>query len=157
MKRFIPFLLIFMLLLSGCSSAFDTSSQNDKKETTPLITYENAFNYVKSCEENIIKNNKGSYNKLKESAAEKIIYSDEYAQLYCSFWSALEEIEGENDSRFGKSKLRWEIDYSKEEWKNNLKNALESGGENSLHDEYYRIYNEEVFPAVKYRWDNGID
>ncbi len=156
MRRFIPVLLIFIVLLSGCSPAF-TSSQSDKKETQPLITYENAFNYVKSCEENIIKNNKSSFNKLKESAAEVIIYSDEYVQLYCSFWSACEELEGENDSRFGKSKMRWQMDYTKTEWKDSLKQALEAGGEDSLHDEYYRIYNEEVFPSVKYRWENGID
>jgi len=139
-------------------SVITTEKQNqDKVIEETHITYENAFNYVKKCEDNIIKNNDGDYNKLKESAAEKIIYSDEYAQLYCSYWSVLEEYEGENDSRFGKSKMRWQVDYSNEEWVNLLKIAFEENGEKALQEEYARIYKEEVFPAVKYRWENGID
>ena len=78
----------------GCSfsSANMPSKDTSVEETTrtPLITYEAAFQYVKKCEDNIIGSNKNNYNKYGESSAEKLIYSDEYAMLYCSYWKALE-------------------------------------------------------------------
>ena len=121
------------------------------------VTYEEAFNFVKKCEDNIIESNKYDFNKYNESAAEKIIYSDEYATLYCSYWKALEILCGESDSRFEKSKMRWQVDFSSEEWTSLLVDALKTGEISAFQDEYARIYTEEVFPNVEYRWKNGID
>lgn len=139
------------------------TTQSTTQETTEVVSqpvqvdYMVAFNFVKQCEDNIIKNNQYDFNKYNESAAEKIIYSDEYATLYCSYWNALEIIDNGNDSRFGKSKMRWQIDYSSEEWTNLLIDALKSGGLSSFQNEYARLYTEEVFPKVEYRWENGVD
>ena len=141
----------------------EETTQSTPKETTAVVPqavqvdYMVAFNFVKQCEENIIKNNQYDFNKYNESAAEKIIYSDEYATLYCSYWNALEIIDNRNDSRFGKSKMRWQIDYSSEEWTSLLIDTLKSGGLSSFQNEYARLYTEEVFPKVEYRWENGID
>ncbi len=160
------FVIIGLIISNGSDNSINkttsniTSSDNENqgKETKTKnthITYENAFNYIKKCEDNIIESNKNSYNKIKESAAETIIFSQEYAELYCSFWSVLEKLEGEKDSRFGKSKLRWQIDYTKNEYETLLKKAFENG-EKSFYDEYARIYKEEVFPIVNYNWENNI-
>ena len=163
MKRTILLLLILCTLFGmiGCSfsSANMPSTDASVEETTrtPLITYAAAFQYVKKCEDNIIGSNRNNYNKYGESAAEKLIYSDEYAMLYCSYWKALEILEGENDSRFEKSKMRWQYDYSNKEWTSGLIEALEGKGIEGFQDEYYRLYSEEVFPKVEYRWQNGID
>ena len=163
MKRTILLLLILCTLFGmiGCSFSSanmpSTDTSVEESTRTPLITYEAAFQYVKKCEDNIIGSNKNNYNKYGESAAEKLIYSDEYAMLYCSYWKALEILEGENDSRFENSKMRWQYDYSNEEWTSGLIEALESKGIEGFQDEYYRLYSEEVFPKVEYRWQNGID
>jgi hypothetical protein len=145
----------------GCSlPVIDTpNTDNSTEETTqkPLITYEVAFQYIKKSEDNIIGSNQYNYNKYGENAAEKLIYSDEYAMLYCSYWKTLELLEGEHDSRFEKSKMRWQYDYSNEEWTSCLVEALKNNGIEAFQDEYYRLYNEEVFPKVEYRWQNGID
>ena len=130
-------------------------STNSAKEEKPIeyITYENAFSYVKQCEENIIKSNAyNGVNKYGENAAEKIVYSDEYAGLYCAIWSALEEIGTPEDSRYGKSKLRWQIDFTNEEWKKQLIQAYNEGGKDAFYSKYADIYNKEVFPVVNSRW-----
>ena len=153
-------MLCTLFSMIGCSfSSTNTPSKDTSAEETtcPLITYEAAFQYVKKCEDNIIGSNKNNYNKYGESAAEKLIYSNEYAMLYCSYWKALEILEGKSDSRFEKSKMRWQYDYSNEEWTNGFIDALESQGVERFQDEYYRLYSEEVFPKVEYRWQNGID
>ena len=169
-----------VFVLSGCGFVFDnlpspkntlssqdTTAEDTTESTTPTetesnsqpvqVTYEVAFNFVKKCEDNIIKNNQYDFNKYNESAAETIIYSDEYAALYCSYWRALEILDNGNDSRFGKSKMRWQIDYSSDEWTNLLIDALKAKGLSGFQDEYARLYTEEVFPKVEYRWEKGID
>lgn len=184
MKKLLCLFFAVAIILAGCGSMVDsiptTESASSSEETSaelptenteeivtqeatevepqPLeITYEEAFNFVKKCEDNIIESNKYDFNKYNESAAEKIIYSAEYATLYCSYWKALEILDDGNDSRFEKSKMRWQIDYSSEEWTDLLINALETGGTSGFQDEYARLYTEEVFPKVEYRWENGID
>ena len=182
-KLLISILLLLCIVLAGCGGYVSNIPEPSKKpntettgipttegttrsttqETTEVVSqpvqvdYMVAFNFVKQCEDNIIKNNQYDFNKYNESAAEKIIYSDEYATLYCSYWNALEIIDNVNDSRFGKSKMRWQIDYSSEEWTNLLIDALKSGGLSSFQNEYARLYTEEVFPKVEYRWENGVD
>lgn len=186
MKKYfgLLFAITFLFALTGCSSSLSNLSLTEpipsSRETTeafpteaPLesttppsteadslpvqVSYDIAFNFVKKCEDNIIENNKYDFNKYNESAAEKIIYSDEYAMLYCSYWKALEILFGESDSRFEKSIMRWQIDYSSDEWTNLLIDALKTGEIGNFQDEYARLYTEEVFPAVEYRWKNGID
>lgn len=139
-------------------TTLSTIQETTEVDPQPVqVDYMVAFNFVKQCEDNIIKNNQYDFNKYNESAAEKIIYSDEYATLYCSYWNALEIIDNGKDSRFGKSKMRWQIDFSSEEWTNLLIDALNTGGLSSFQNEYARLYTEEVFPKVEYRWENGID
>lgn len=141
MKKLLCLFFAVAIILAGCGSMVDsiptTESASSSEETSaelptenteeivtqettevepqPLeITYEAAFNFVKKCEDNIIESNKYDFNKYNESAAEKIIYSAEYATLYCSYWKALEILDDGNDSRFEKAKMRWQIDYSSE-------------------------------------------
>ena len=162
MKKNILIVLLLIVCISGCSSTenifeqMNTSNGVTDESNKPLITYEVAFDFISEAEEVIVNNNKYTFNELNESTAEKIIYSDEYAALFCSYWKALEELEGENDSRFGKSKMRWQVDFSNEKWTNLLKEKLETEGIETFQDEYYRIYNEKVFPKIEKRWNKKI-
>ena len=162
MKKYVIFLWLLLFCIAGCSAEetvpneVDISTQETEAEKEPLITYDEAFDYVSGAEKVIVDSNKYSVNDMKDNAAEKIIYSDEYAALYCSYWRVLEEVEGENDSRFEKSKMRWQMDFSDDTWTSLLKEKLETEGVEAFKDEYFRIYDEEVFPAVQYRWENGI-
>ena len=169
MKNFVCLLfsITIAIALMGCTSSLSnlpsTENYNSPQEAKEVnshpvqVTYEVAFNFVKQCEDNIIDSNKNDFNKYNESAAEKIIYSNEYAALYCSYWHALEVLYGESDSRFEKSKMRWQIDFSTDEWTTLLIDALKTGELNGFQDEYARLYTEEVFPEVKYRWEKGIE
>ena len=161
MKRNFLFLIIsvmFVVFLASCEyTETETppiaTEETAEATTEEAITYESAFDYVKQAEENIINSNKyNGTNKYGESAIEKIIYSDEYSALYCSIWSALEEIGTEGDTRFEKSKLRWQIDFTNEEWKNRLINAYKENGKEAFFSEYANIYTEEVLPAVEKVW-----
>lgn len=154
------FLLILILIfyLCGCTptnekTEIEDTANSPVEEVVSFITYEDAFSYVKDCEDAIIKSNAyNGVNKHGESAAEKIVYSDEYASLYCALWSALEEIGKPDDDRYSKSKLRWQLDFTNEEWKKQLIEAFNEGGEDAFFSKYADIYSEEVFPVVHKKW-----
>lgn len=156
MKIFI--ILMLILSLCGCSTVTPDNMSNETEnqvgeETVEYITYEDAFSYVKQCEENIIKSNAyNGTNKYGESAAEKIVYSDEYAGLYCAWWDALEEIGTPDDSRYGKSKMRWQVDFTNEDYKQRLIDAYNEGGEDAFYSKYADIYSEEILPILNARW-----
>lgn len=67
----------------------------------------------------------------------------------------MEEVGTPGDSRFEKMKLRWQVDYTNEDYRKRLIDAYNTGGEEAMLDMYGDIYQQEVFPAVNDRWKNG--
>ncbi|MBE6781096.1 MAG: hypothetical protein E7540_00005 [Ruminococcaceae bacterium] len=161
MKKIICLLLLIVLCFSGCSAITITPPPESEPQSSSepdevvLITYESAFDYVKSCEDNIIEALLYTLNASNESAAEIIINSNEYKSLYCSYWKALEILQGKNDPRFEKSKMRWKEDLNNEEWSKLLADALEKDGVSAFQNEYFRLYSDEVFPKAEARWQKG--
>lgn len=161
MKRITVMLFALSIFLCSCSTGNSTEGTTSDEPITETIeetvSYETAFNFVKQCEEAIINANEGvGPNKLGESAAEFAIFSDEYAGLFCAYWAALEEIDGHKDSRFEKTKLRWQVDYTNDEWKNLLISAFNENGTDGIKDEYGRIYNEIVWPILEEKWEKSL-
>ena len=151
------FILLFVILGIDTQSQIDKESktnQNSSSISINYITYEKAFDYIKNAEENIKKNNKYNTdtNRYKETALEFILTSDEYSGLYCAYWSALTEIGDPEENRYEKSLLRWQIDYTNKEWKDQLVKAYNSKGEQAFFDEVSKIYNEQAFPMIEKKW-----
>lgn len=151
------FVMLFVILVTDTQSQIDKeneSSQHIASSIIDYISYEKAFDYIKNAEENIKKNNKYNTdtNKYKESALEFILTSDEYAGLYCAYWNALIEIGDPKEERYEKSMMRWQVDFTNKDWKEQLVNAYKNDGEQAFFDEVSKIYNEQVFPVIEKKW-----
>ncbi|MGN1320255.1 MAG: hypothetical protein ACI4U6_03970 [Acutalibacteraceae bacterium] len=155
----IPCFFVLLLVIFG----IDTQSKIDKENVSGqnvlsteinYISYEKAFDYIKNAEENIKRNNKYNTdtNEYNESAFEFILTSDEYAGLYCAYWSALTEIGDPKENRYEKSMLRWQVDFTNSDWKDQLVKAYNSNGEQAFFDEVSKIYNEQAFPIIEKKW-----
>ncbi len=81
--------------------------------------------------------------------------SDEYAGLYCAYWSALTEIGDPEETRYEKSLMRWQIDYTNNEWKAQLIQEYKSNGEQAFFDKVSDIYSNQAFPIIEKKWEES--
>ena len=147
--------ICLIIFTTGCSEDINSTNDNvsSPEPTIDYITYDEAFDYISDTEEAIKNANRYSgTNKYGKSATEAIIYSDEYAALYCAYWSALEQIGVPNETRYKKSKLRWDMDFTNKEWRNILIQTYKTKGEDAFFSKYADLYREKVFNVINKNW-----
>ena len=88
--------------------------------------------------------------------ADEVVYSDGYVVLYCSFWSALEEVGKVGDrALFEREKVLYQYDMTSPEYRARFIEAYNTGGYDAFFGTFTEIFNEEVWPAYQEEFRNG--